>query len=194
VKTSFVPGGGRSPLSVLADASGLENNSQDVIAINRNANEQDSNLMVPLSTPFVTDGITTPAVKMRFGAGSKTPPAPSKPPEFKRTSVDHFKLKRKEKTSLFAMAIGMDEFKGVLTMEPFKDASQQSKRAFTPTLKELRGEIVRRSHYLVLEKDIRIVFVSTKGRIPKPAQWKISMVMEWLSDPAHSILSDGGKM
>jgi hypothetical protein len=91
------------------------------------------------------------------------------------------------------MAIGMDKFKAVLTKAPFKDASQQSKKAFTPTLKELRAEIVRRSHYLVLEKDIRIIFVSTKGRIPKPSQWNSPMVMEWLHDSAHSILSDGGK-
>jgi hypothetical protein len=192
VKTSFVPGG-RSPLSVLADASGLESNShQDAVAINRISNG-DSNLMVPLSAPFGTDGIITPTVKTRFGAGSKTPPAPSEPPEFERTSMDHFKLKQKEKNTLFAMAIGMVEFKAVLTIAPFKDASQQSKKAFTPTLKELRAEIVRRSHYLVLENDIRIVFVSTKGRIPKPSQWKTPMVMEWLLDPAHSILSDGGK-
>jgi hypothetical protein len=195
VKNSFVSGFTRTPLSLLADASGLESNSsEDGITINPIGIE-DSNLLVPLLTPFAdAEGNTTPAVKPRFGAGSKTPPAPAVPPKFERTSKDQFKLKRKEKNTLFAMAIGMAEFEGVLTKEPFKDASQQSKKAFTPTLKEMRAEIVRRSYYLVLEKDIRIVFVSTKAKIPKPSQWKLPMVMAWLSDPVHSILSDQGKM
>ena len=80
------------------------------------------------------------------------------------------------------MATGMNEFKEALTKPPFKEASQQSKKVFTPTLKELRCEIVCHSHYLVLEKDIKIVFASTKGKLPKPGQWMLPIV-----------LSDGGK-
>jgi hypothetical protein len=52
--------------------------------------------------------------------------------------------------------------------------------------------IVHHSHYLELEKDINIVFASTKGKIPKPSQWKLPMVLEWLHNPTYSILSDEG--
>lgn len=123
-----------------------------------------------------------------FGAGcTGAVPVVPPPPPHHRKFKDQYDLVSKVPAWVFAMSIGIQQHAGVLDKDPFKDAPAKNKKKFRLTASILRDEVVRRSFYLQREKPADIVFKETRGLPPKPRQWKMDRLVNWLEDPDHVI-------